>query len=691
MSNRLIDETSPYLLQHAHNPVDWYPWGDEAFAKAREEDKPVLVSIGYASCHWCHVMERESFEDQQIADKMNESLVAIKVDREERPDIDAIYMSAMQHMHGHGGWPLNVFLLPDGRPFYGGTYFPPTRRAQMPSWPEVIDAVSDAYGRQRGAVLENARILTDALKAASEAEIPEEHIDNSILDQAYLHISELFDARYGGFGGAPKFPQSMPQEFLLRRYARTGEEHAREMVEISLKHMANGGIYDQLGGGFARYSTDEFWLVPHFEKMLYDNALLASLYVQAYQVTGNSSYKTIVCETLDYLLRDLRHPEGGFYSSQDADSEGVEGKYYVWGKSEIELVLGPNDTSVFGRYYGIEEIGNFEGRNILHVRDSLSAAASDLKMSVGDLESKLGHMRQALLRSRANRTPPPTDSKVLTSWNGLALRAFAEAAFVLDREDYLDIAVRNAEFLLSELWKNGRVLRTWKDGQARLNGYLEDYAFLINGLVSLHAASFSQRWLLEAKALADKMIELFWDETAGVFFDVGVDHEPLIVRPRDLFDNATPSGNSSAAEALLRLAAISGVEEYALRAERLLRGVVPFASRYSLGFGNWLRVIDLYLAERTEVVLVGDRGARDTRALLAVLRSRYRPTTTFLGIDPQDTFAFKTPLTEGRLDAEQAMAFVCHNYACDLPATDPELFAVQLDGLATNHDSVDGS
>ena len=679
MPNLLINETSPYLLQHAHNPVDWRPWGEEAFAKARAEDKPVLVSIGYAACHWCHVMERESFEDETVAQKMNNLLVAIKVDREERPDIDGIYMEAIQRMHGHGGWPLNVFLMPDGRPFYGGTYFPPTDRGGMPSWSKVIDAVADAYHTRRDAVLENARILTEALRTSSEMDAPDEAVRESTLDLAYRGLASMFDPEHGGFGGAPKFPQSMPQEFLLRYYARTGEEHAREMVEVSLQRMANGGIYDHLGGGFARYSTDGFWLVPHFEKMLYDNGLLASLYLQGFQITGDQRYRVVVEETLDYLLRDLRHADGGFFSSQDADSEGVEGKYYVWARSEVERLLG-DDAALFIRYYGVTSHGNFEGRNILNVPDSAAAAAADLGVSVDELTERLASMRQTLLEERAKRIPPATDDKVLTGWNGLALRALSEAAFVLDRPDYREAAERNADFLLRELRPDGRLLRTWKDGRAHLTGYLEDYALLINGLLSLHAATFSRRWLVEAKHLVDEMIGLFWDATAEAFYDVGTDHEELIVRPRDTFDNAVPSGGSAAAEALQRMAALTGDEEYAAKAGRLLRGVAPLASRHPMGFGNWLRAIDLHLAPPTEVVVVGDPSSEATRALLAPLRERFMPTAAFLGVAPDDPYWFSTPLIEGRTESGVPTAYVCHGYSCDLPTSDPNVLAGQLGG-----------
>ncbi len=677
MPNQLINETSPYLLQHAHNPVDWQPWGPEAFARAKAEDKPVLVSIGYAACHWCHVMERESFEDEAIARKMNDLLVAIKVDREERPDIDGIYMEAMLQMHGHGGWPLNVFLLPDGRPFYAGTYFPPADRAGMPSWPRVIDAVADAYRVRRDSVLENARILTESIRSSARMDLPNDALTESTLDDAYHGLASMFDAEHGGFGGAPKFPQSMPLEFLLRYYARTRQEHAREMVEISLQHMAGGGIYDHLGGGFARYSTDPFWLVPHFEKMLYDNALLASLYLQAHQATGSPLYRRVAQETLDYILRDLRHPDGGFYSSQDADSEGIEGKYYVWSLGEIESLLGP-ESRAFIRYYGVTPHGNFEGRNILYAPDSLAYAASDLGLSAGELAERLAPMGQVLLQERAKRVPPATDDKVLAAWNSLALRALAEAAFVLDRSDYMQTAELNADFLLRELRRDGRLLRSWKDGRASLPAYLEDYALLINGLLSLHAATFSRRWLAEARQLAADMLRLFWDDSDGTFYDVGTDHEELIVRPRHTFDNAVPSGSSAAAEALLRLAALTGEEEYAEKASRLLRGAAPLASRAPLGFGNWLRAIELRLASPTEIVIAGDPAHDATRALLAPLRERYLPTAAFLGIAPNDPHPFPSPLSEGRT-AHAPTAYVCHAYACDLPTSDPSVLAGLLD------------
>ena len=680
MPNRLINETSPYLLQHAHNPVDWYAWGEEAFERARAEDKVVLVSIGYAACHWCHVMERESFENESTARVMNDLLVCIKVDREERPDVDGIYMSAVQQLHGHGGWPLNVFLLPDGRPFYGGTYFPPLDRSNMPSWTRVVAAVNDAYRNQRDAVLENARVLTDALRNASSVPMADEDVSDALLAEASAGTVALHDAEHGGFGAAPKFPQSMPMEFLLARNVRASDLDALEAVESSLMALHNGGIYDHLGGGFARYSTDRFWLVPHFEKMLYDNALLVSLYTQAFQATGNLRYREVVEETLDYLLRDLCHPDGGFFSSQDADSEGVEGRFYVWTPQEIEAVLGADDGRLFRRYYGVGVHPNFEGRHILHVRDSAAAAGRELGIEAGALLARLQPMRSALLERRAERVPPATDDKVLTAWNGMALRATAEAAFALDRNDLRDAAERNADFLLHEMHRDGRLLRTWKDGKAHLLAYLEDYALLINGLLSLHTATFSHRWLHEAQALTNEMLALFWDDGEDAFYDVGSDHEELIVRPRDVTDNATPCGSSAAAEALLRMAVLTGDESLAQRAGRLIRGIAPLAARYPLGFGNWLRIMDRYLAPSIEVVVTGEPSDERTKALLAPLRGRL-PSFAFVGLATGEPLPFHTPLLEGRAGVDAPTAYVCHGYVCDLPARDAETLAAQLGGV----------
>jgi uncharacterized protein YyaL (SSP411 family) len=669
MPNRLIHETSPYLLQHAHNPVDWYPWGPEAFEKARAEDRPLLVSIGYAACHWCHVMERESFEDEATAALMNANFVSIKVDREERPDVDAIYMQALQSLRGQGGWPLNMFLMPDGRPFFGGTYFPNTDGRGVASWTKVLEAVADAYKNRRDSVLQNARVLTESLQVAAQAEAADEPLRSELSDDAFRDLVHAFDEANGGFGQAPKFPQSMPQEFLLRYHARTGDAHARHMVETSLRKMALGGIYDHVGGGFARYSTDDRWLVPHFEKMLYDNALLATAYLQAYQLTGEPLFRSVTRETLDYLLRDLRHADGAFFSSQDADSEGVEGKYYVWTPEEIDATLGEQDGALLRSAYDVTPAGNFEGANILHLAQPLTPEARDA----------LAPARGKLLEKRATRVAPATDDKVLTAWNGLAIRALAEAGAVLDEPGYRDAAARAAGFLLAVMLPDGRLLRTWKDGHAHLLGYLEDYACLINGLVSVHETTFAHSWLHAARDLADEMIALFWDNDAEVIYDVGTDHEQLIVRPRDSYDNAVPAGASAAAEALQRLAVITGSEEYARIAARLLRGMVPHLHRSALAFGNWFKVLELYFADPSEVAIVGDRAGSDTRALLDALYARYEPNRTLVGWQPAEPTPFASPILEdrGQIDG-RATAYVCHGYACDLPTTEPAVLAQQL-------------
>ncbi len=669
MPNRLINETSPYLLQHAHNPVDWYAWGAEAFDKARADDKPLLVSIGYAACHWCHVMERESFEDESIAAQMNADFVCIKVDREERPDVDGIYMQAVTALHGRGGWPLNVFLLPDGRPFYGGTYFPNHDGRGMPSWQSVLRAVSSAYHDRREAVLGNAQMLTGQLQRSAAETAPTDSLPRKVLDEAYHAMAATFDAENGGFGAAPKFPQSMPIEFLLRYHARTGEPHALHMVERSLAKMAAGGIYDHLGGGFARYSTDDRWLTPHFEKMLYDNALLALAYTQAYQVTGRAAYGSVVVNTLDYLMRDLRHADGGFFSSQDADSEGIEGKYYVWTPEELHTVLGAEGAARVIRRYGVTEAGNFEGANILHLPDGTDAGAAD---------DALDGLRAKLLAARTARVAPATDDKVLTAWNGLALRALAEAAAVLDIERYAEAAVRNADFLLRELRPAERLLRTWREGTAQLNGYLEDYASLINGLLSLHQTTFSHRWLHAAAELTEEMLGLFWDEEAQTLFDVGHDHEELIVRPRDLFDNATPSGSSMAAEALLRLAAIAGDTSYAKRASMLL-SAAALMGRAPMGFGNWLKAAELFFADPMEIAIIGSPAEAATSELLRVVHGAYAPNRALIGLDPAESTPFASPILTGRMQVGAApTAYVCRNYACDLPTTDPRVLAAQL-------------
>ncbi|HEY0407881.1 MAG TPA: thioredoxin domain-containing protein, partial [Pyrinomonadaceae bacterium] len=511
-TNRLSGETSPYLLQHAHNPVDWHPWGEEAFARARAENKPILLSIGYSACHWCHVMEHESFENEEIARLMNENFISIKVDREERPDLDQIYMNAVQMMTGHGGWPMTVFLTPEGVPFYGGTYYPPVDRYNMPGFPRVLLGVAEAYRSQPDEITQSADTMLAELRRLGQARASNEGIAVELLDDAARGIARSYDAQHGGFGSAPKFPAPMNLEFLLRVYHRTGQSDALEMVEHTCRKMAEGGMYDQLGGGFHRYSTDARWLVPHFEKMLYDNALLARLYLHAYQATRNDFYRRIAEETLDYVAREMMDERGGFYSTQDADSEGHEGKFFVWTIDEVKEILGAEDGALFSSYYDVTAGGNFEGQNILNVTRSIEDAAKASGVTVERLREALARGRRALFDARERRVKPDRDEKVLTAWNGLMLAAFAEAAAILEREDYLNAAKNNAQFVLDNLRREGLLLRAYKDGQAKLNAYLEDYAFFIDGLLALYEAAGELRWLEEALSLALTMNAEFWDE-----------------------------------------------------------------------------------------------------------------------------------------------------------------------------------
>ena len=681
MPNRLINETSPYLLQHANNPVDWYPWGEEALSRAREEDKPILLSIGYSACHWCHVMERESFEDSQIAALMNEHFVSIKVDREERPDLDNVYMNAVQALTGSGGWPMTMFLTPDGRPFYGGTYFPPDDRGGMPGFPRVLLGVSEAYHNRRGEVVKATQQLVSHLQHLAEVPRSTDPLTPDILHQAYQVLVQSFDYDNGGFGGAPKFPQPMVYEFVLRYYHLTKGERALELVESTLEKMATGGIYDHIGGGFHRYATDSYWLVPHFEKMLYDNALLSRLYLHAYQATGNPLYRRVVEETLDYVLREMTDPSGGFYSSQDADSEGEEGKFFLWTPDELEQVLGPEVASLVGGYFDVTEAGNFEGRNILNVPQSAEAYAAQVGVSREQLEEAVGQARPLLLRAREERVHPGRDEKVLSAWNGLMMRSFAEAALVLHREDYRRAAVANASFLLESLQEDGRLLRTNKDGRASLKGYLEDYAFAVHGLLAVYEATFDRRWLDEARSLADGMIGLFWDDGQEGFYDTGSDHEELVIRPRDLFDNATPCGGSVAVDVLLQLSVLTGEADYSRRAASSLRSMQQYLPKAPLGMGHWLCALDFYTTATKEVAIVGDPADPATQALLAVVYSRYLPNKVVAGKEPDGLEADEGPLLHerGMVDG-QPTAYVCQNYVCQLPVTDPEDLARQLVG-----------
>ncbi len=659
--NRLADETSPYLQQHKDNPVDWYPWGDEAFARARDEDKPILLSVGYAACHWCHVMAHESFEDPEAAAVMNDLFVNVKVDREERPDVDAIYMEAVQALSGHGGWPMTVFLTPDGRPYFGGTYYPKTSRHGMPSFTEVCQAMAQVWKERREDALTQAGELTAALGRAAEitptgAPLP----GPEALVSARNTLLSRFDNAWGGFGPAPKFPQPDLLELLLRAHAREGggDGDTLTMVTVTLDAMAAGGMYDHLGGGFSRYSTDPQWLVPHFEKMLSDQALLTAAYLHTWQVTGEDRYRQILAETVEYVRRDLRHAEGGFFSSEDADSEGVEGKFYVWSEAELRDLLGDLADEAIA-WWGVTPGGNFEGSNILHrpVRGDLARSPA------------VEQARAILFEAREERVRPGLDDKVLTEWNGLFVAALAQAGAACGREDWLADARLAADFLLANLRRpDGRWLRAWQGGKpGRHLAFAADYAAVVDAFTRLAEATGEARWAAEARTAADAMLELFWDDKAGGLFTNGSDAEALITRSKDLIDNAVPSANGNAAQALLRLGALVGEGYYTQRAEDILSLLAGMASQHPTAFSRALAAADMSAAGITEIAIMGDR-----RELVRAVHARYLPNAVLAWGEP-----YPSPLFEDRKDG---MAYVCRNYACQAPVSDVESLSAQLTG-----------
>jgi uncharacterized protein len=670
MTNRLAHETSPYLRQHAHNPVDWYPWGDEALARARQLDRPIFLSIGYSACHWCHVMERESFEDPAIGAYLNEHFVPIKVDREERPDLDQIYMAAVQLLTQHGGWPMSVWLTPDLRPYYGGTYFPPRDLYGRPSFRKVLEALVKAWTEQRDAVLENAVRLTESVQSMLHLEAADSPgVDAELLRQANQQLRRRFDAQYGGFGAAPKFPHPMELRLLLRIADRLSDETALAMATKTLDLMARGGMYDQLGGGFHRYSTDARWLVPHFEKMLYDNALLVSAYAEAFQATGDPFYRQIAEETLDYVLREMTSPAGPFFSTQDADSEGEEGKFFVWSAAEIEAALDSGDADLFGSVFDVTDGGNWEGVNILHRGRTDEQDAALLKLPVGELRERIAGWKRRLLEVRESRIKPGRDEKILTAWNGLMIGAMAMAGAVLDKPAYLDAARSAARWILTQMRQpDGRLLRTTLVGSpAKLNAYLEDYAYLIDGLVSLYEATFEQTWLDSARDVARTLIERFWDAKDGGFFYTGHDHESLIARTKDPHDNATPSGNAMAVTGLLRLAALTGDDELRAKAERtlaLFRGVM---NDQPLAAGQMLIALDFRLGPVREIAVTGDPASPAYRDMLRFVHGRFRPRSVVAGVAAGEKSTL--PLLTDRATAEPVRVYVCEGTACKMPVT----------------------
>ena len=661
-TNRLARESSPYLLQHAHNPVDWFPWGDEAFQKARSEDRPIFLSVGYAACHWCHVMERESFEDPQTAQLLNDRFVSIKVDREERPDVDGIYMDAVQAMTGSGGWPMSVFLTPDGKPFYAGTYFPDEARHGLPSFRQVLEGISDAWSSRRDEIEVQSGRVTEAIGQAASLSGSTDPLTDAIPKAAFARLQQAFDTRWGGFGGAPKFPQPMTIEFVLRQAIR-GTPDALEMAVLTLDRMADGGMYDQIGGGFARYATDGAWLVPHFEKMLYDNAQLALLYARAWLVTRTDRFREVAERTLDYLLREMHHPAGGFFSSQDADSEGVEGKFFTWPWDELVELVGEDAA----RAFGATPAGNWEGTNVLRA----SPASEDLDEA-----------RATLFQARERRVRPGVDDKILTAWNALAIRAFAEAGRIFDEHRYVDAASACAAFLWENLRnENGRLLRSWRNGTATVPAFADDLGLLAGALMTLYENTFELRWFEAARELCDRLIERFHDPDRGGFFQAGADAEQLVVRPKDLYDNAVPSGNSAATEALLRMALFTGEASYERAAESALRLIRDVMMSAPSGFGHALCALDLYLGPSHEVAIVGDLRTGPTGALVDVVnRSKWRPNLVLAVAAPGVRDDPVIPLLVDRLqEAGKPTAYVCQRSVCDLPVTMPEDVARLLD------------
>lgn len=681
-TNRLAGETSPYLLQHAHNPVDWYPWGEEALARARTEDKPIFLSIGYSACHWCHVMERESFENEQIAKILNDNFVAIKVDREERPDIDEIYMTAVVALTGSGGWPMSVWLTPALKPFYGGTYYPPVDLYGRPGFPTVLMNIADAWKNRRAEVDQSAVGITEYVQAqlASGASIDSAPLDAVAIAKAVDNLTRSFDSADGGWGGAPKFPSSASIHVLLRAYRRTQDPKLLHMATFTLEKMGRGGMYDQIGGGFHRYSVDGEWLVPHFEKMLYDNAQLASAYLEAYQVTKQPFFKRIATEIFEYELRDMRDGLGAFHSTEDADSEGEEGKFYVWTRLELIDLLGTQDAELFCAYYGVLPGGNFEshekyhgGKNILHVPQDPAEVAKNFGLSEAELASRMAPLRAKVLAKREKRARPALDDKVLTAWNGLMISALAQGAAVLDEPRYRDAAMAAGDFILTHMQRDGVLLRTHRKGESRLEAYLDDYAFAANGFVDLYEATFESRWLNAAEGLTDRMMAHFWDPVAKNLYYTSDGHKHLIVRTKPTYDGAEPSGNSIAALLLQRLGHMLGKPQYLDAAQGILASTKTQYEKAPQAYLRMICALDFLVFPPQEIAIIGAPGDANTQALLRAVRQDFVPNKVVMLHDPAQAEATeaKWPLIAGKTLIDRApAAYVCRNFTCDKPLTD---------------------
>jgi len=686
--NRLARESSPYLLQHAGNPVDWYPWGKEAFEKAKKLDKPVFLSIGYSTCHWCHVMAHESFENEALAAIMNEHFVCIKVDREQRPDIDAVYMNAVQAMTGSGGWPLSVFLTPEGKPFYGGTYFPPKDSFGRPGLERLLLAIADAWKNKRDQLLSSAGAITESIAAQARQENPQE-LSVDILKAAKSNLQSIFDDANGGFGAAPKFPQPSNLSVLLRYWHRTREKEALDMVKATLDAMAKGGIYDHLGGGFHRYSTDARWLAPHFEKMLYDQALISRVYIQACQATKDKKYAAIAKDIFDYVLRDMTDPQGGFYAAEDADSEGREGTFYVWDPKETKKVLGIKDARIFDAYYGVTDHGNFEHeKSILNITKSPQAVAKLLKTDPGKIEAVLSQARVRLLAHRSKRPRPHRDDKIIAGWNGLMISSMAYGGAVLDEPKYVDAAKKAADFVLSSLCEDGRLKRFYRDGRAVEQGFLDDYAFFVLGLLDLYEATFDPKWLVDARELAMQMIDLFSDEEGAAFYLTAKDAERLIVRSKPAYDGAIPSGNSVAALALLRLGLITMDDKITHRADKLIDAFSGQLTQSPISLSAMLNALDLRIGPTQEIIIAGGGDQTQTKQMLKLIRGSFLPNAVLLLHPPGEAgkeIERIVPFLEGQLPMDNKVtAFLCENYVCRKPVNEIEALEKVLAGIIRN-------
>jgi hypothetical protein len=693
LTNRLGQEKSPYLLQHAHNPVDWYPWGEEAFAKAKKEDKPIFLSIGYSTCHWCHVMEEESFENPEIAKVMNEGFVSIKVDREERPDLDQIYMQAVMAMTGSGGWPMSVFLTPDLKPFYGGTYFPPEDRWGRPGFVTVLNTLSDKWKRDRESVLNSSEELTRILRAEAKQKSALSHaLDEDTLKKAYAQLESQFDSRHGGFGPAPKFPRSHSLSFLLRYWKRFKVSEAIEMAEKTLQKMAGGGMYDHLGGGFHRYSTDPYWHIPHFEKMLYDQALLSKTYLEAYQAAGKKDYATVAHEIFEYVLRDMTSPQGAFYSAEDADSapdpahpeKKSEGAFYIWTQDEIEGYLGKESAGVFNYYYGVEPQGNaredpqgeFRGKNILYVGHTVEETAQVFGKTPDEIRKILQEAKAELMGVRSKRLRPHLDDKVLTDWNGLMISSLAFGSRVLEEPRYREAAKKAADFILQKMkTQEGRLMHRWRDGQTAIPAFIEDYAFFIHGLVDLYEATFDPRYLEEARFLSKEMVRLFWDEAGGGFFFTGTDSEKLIARTKELYDGAIPSGNSVAALSLLRVGRLTMNRELENFARSTLDAFSAELSQFPSGYPQMLMALDFALGPSYEIVIAGVPEERGTQEIIHEIYAHFLPNKVVTSHPPKKEMAEKietlVPFVAKQVSLNgKPTVYICKNYVCDLPVTE---------------------